>query len=324
MVSHRVIYILLIFVLLLGGIQPVSAQQGDTKTFDNGHTVSGEFLQFYNSVDDPQRIFGQPITVEFEDPLQPDIRIQYFDRVRMDYDKSQPAGKRIRLGKLGEFAHNDQKLGLPVPMPPTNAMCRPFSNGKSVCYGFMQLYDRYGEKYFGQPITNAEFTENGLQVQYFEYVRMEWRNEMPLGKRVVVSELGRGDFDTRIGNPELLKPRRDGTSIVTIKEVNPSLYAFTSHPLVVVGEKQSIYALLYDRYGQSIPGVSVRVTIIYPEGGPANQTISANQLTNELGFTEVDFVVQKIEPNKQIQVLVEALLPDGSQTTASTWFRTWW
>lgn len=319
MISRRAIYGLIILLLMLGGIRPVSALQGDSETFENGHTVSGEFLQFYHSVDDPQRIFGLPISVVFDDPLQPGIQIQYFQRARMDYDPSQPAGKRITLGKLGEFAHNEANPGQPVLLPPSNAMCRQFSNAKSVCYGFMQLYDRYGEKYFGLPITNAEYTVDGRQVQYFERVRMEWRNEMPVGQRVVISPLGLDDFEQRIGNSNLLKPPNGSIS----RKVVPALYAFTRRPLVAVGDMQSIYALIYDQYGQPIRGVNINITITYPQGGPGSQTISAPQ-TNELGYTEVSFTISKVLPNQVIQVSVEANMAGDINAAANTWFRVWW
>lgn len=329
-------FLLLIGVLLLGclapGIGPLNwgsnravaqgpdAQQTDSKTFPSGHVVRGEFLEFYNSVDDPDRIFGLPISIEFDDPIQPGIRIQYFQRVRMDYDPSKTAGQRISLATLGEYAYDEARPGQPLPITTNNAMCLAFPNRKSVCYAFMQLYERYGEAYFGQPITNAEFAEDGRVVQYFERVRMEWRGELPVNKRVVISELGRFDFDKRIGNSTWLKP--DSQQIPT--QIKPSLYVFTARALVA-GSKQNqqVFALIYDQYGKPIENVSINMKVVYPEGGPEPLNRKAEP-TNELGYTMLDFAIADIAPNQVIQVVVEAEIANGPKTTASTWFRVWW
>src|SRR5512133_2462996 len=104
MVPRRILYGLLIVALLFGGSQVIptgimraqaaahgaahgaalgsgQTQAGEEKQFDNGFTVSGEFLTFYRSVDDPDRLFGNPITIEFDDPTRPGFRMQYFERV---------------------------------------------------------------------------------------------------------------------------------------------------------------------------------------------------------------------------------------------------
>jgi hypothetical protein len=86
-------YILIFALLFL--CTPVAAQSSQAdeniRLFSTGHRVSGEFLAFCNSVDDPERIFGEPITEVLQDPLHKNIQFQYFQRVRMDYDLSKPS-----------------------------------------------------------------------------------------------------------------------------------------------------------------------------------------------------------------------------------------
>ena len=117
----------------------------------DGYPVCYAFLTFFDAYGGIAQ-FGYPISgIEYQDNRM----VQYFQRARMDYDPSKPAGQRISLANLGQFANNDTQPGQPVPLATNTPMCRAFPNGKYVCYAFMQLYDRYGEKYFGRPITNA-------------------------------------------------------------------------------------------------------------------------------------------------------------------------
>jgi hypothetical protein len=323
MMGRRIIFSLLVVIFLFGFSfnysKHVAAQEGNSETFPNGLIVSGEFLNFYRSVDDPERLFGLPYTVVFTDPFPPGKKIQYFDRVRMEYDASQPEGQRITLAPLGDYAHSDAQPGQPIPA--TANMCRSFTNGKSVCYAFLDLYNRYGEKILGLPITNAEYAENGRLVQYFTRARMEWRVEMPSGKRVVLTELGRIDFEKRIGNP--LYKTANGQQVIVPEKIDPKLYAFVARPLIANDHKQQVYALLYDQNDQPIQDAQIVIKVILPEGVPPIPNLPS-KATNEYGFTSSEFSVENLRPNQEVQVVIEAKIENGPTTTATTWFRVWW
>ncbi len=324
MFPRRVIYLLSILaacaVLLFSGSLPARAQDssGNSKTFDNGHTISGEFYTFYYSVKDPERIFGEPITVVFDDPLLPGKKVQYFDRARMELDPALPAGEQVSLANLGEFAYDPAHPGVPAPIQPNDPMCGSFPNEKRVCYAFLNLYNQYGVKYFGLPITNALFTEEGRLVQYFEKVRMEWRPEMPIYQKVVITPLGQVDFDRHIGDQRLRWPVNTGY----VQQVIPNVHAFAGRPLVANGETQQIYVLIHDQFGRGIKGASVTVTFFYPEDNSQGWGISGIN-TDDAGIAVGEYAVKGVQPNGVVRVKVEATV-NGEKVTTSTWFRVWW
>jgi hypothetical protein len=312
--------ILVIAAILLSGFSTVSAKDDGGEYFPRyGHWVRGEFLTLYHTVSDPSRIFGEPITAVFSDPLRPGIEIQYFERARMDYDPSKPEGKRVNLANLGEFVYADNHEGQPAGFSTATNMCRQIpENGPWVCFAFLQFYDaNNGAVYFGKPLADAEFVDGRL-VQYFERARMEWRTEMPAGQRVVLTELGQIDFDRRIGNSDLLKAEQ--SNIISLTE--PRVYAFTNHPLIANEQKQQLYILVTDQYNFPLSGVQVMVSVTYPGNRVENHVLGAT--TNKDGIVEDEFTVSNVQPNQVISVSVEANVSAGVKATTQTWFRTWW
>ncbi len=321
MIRRRVLYLLLVALLMFSFNYRVAAQEGDSETFSNGLTVSGDFLRFYHSVDDPDRLFGQPYTVVFDDPDKTGKQIQYFDRVRMELDPSKPEGQRVSLANLGELANKD--AGPVQPVSFASNMCRSI-NGIPVCYAFMNLYDQYGAGLLGQPISGAEYDSRGVLVQYFTRARMEWRVEMPDGQKVVLSTLGQWDFDNHISNPQLKNPT-SAPSIVLPQQIQPKLFAFVARPLMANGSKQTVYALLYNQYNRAIPDATVSV-VVSKEKDQDTQVIATLPATktNDYGFAMIEFPVENLDPNQEIQVTVTAQIANGPTSTASTWFRVWW
>ncbi len=320
MVYHRRLSILLTVLVMLVNISAASAQAEDGKYFSQtGHWVRGEFLEFYNSVDDPDRIFGTPITEALPDNLRKGIMIQYFTRVRMDLDPSLPEGRRVRLANLGLWMYDEAQRGLPVNLQENNAMCRVFSNGKSVCFAFLQFYERYnGLALFGQPVSDVEYANDRL-VQYFENVRMEWRHEMPVGQKVVITEIGRIDFDHRFGNPDLIAPNPFG---ITGFQRDLKVKAFVARPLVTSGEQQTIYVITHDQLLDPWADVQVEIVLKYP--GHESDPDRLVRLTGGDGFTSGQFMIPEIKPNQVIEVMVEASVPNGPTSTTTAWFRSWW
>jgi hypothetical protein len=318
MPQRRTWVIFLTVLVLLTSISAAPAQQEDTRFFEEtGHWVSGEFLEFYDSIPDAERLFGDPITEPLDDPLRDGISIQYFERVRLDYDPSKPAGKRVSVADLGLWLHDETQRGDPAGFSTNTPMCRQFTNRHFVCYAFLQMYDRNnGQSLFGQPVSDAEYINNRL-VQYFEHVRMEWRTEMPVGQRVVLTEIGQIAFQNGIGNPELLKP-------VPIPDYLRQLQVqvFVSRPVAASGEQQKVYVLVRDQYLKPVPDAQVIVTLTYPDGTPDSRR--ADVLTNTDGVTQAAFTIDEVEPNQTIQVDVEVVLTNGPKGEGSTWFRTWW
>jgi hypothetical protein len=313
----------LFLLVLLVFISSVAAQSpqdvGDnTRLFSSGHWVSGEFLTFYESAADPERLFGDPITEVLVNPLLDNIKVQFFQRVRMDYDPTKPAGQRISLANLGTWLYDETERGLPVNLSVNTPLCRHFpEKDKYVCYGFLQFYDRYnGKVYFGEPVSNVEYVNNRL-VQYFEHVRFEWRNEMPPNEKVVITEIGQMGFNLSYDNPDLLK----GVDIPN-SPIVPNVKAFVGSPILASGEVQQINIIVRDQYSQAIPGSDVEVTAIFPDGVRMNFRVK--QPTNEDGLTQISFPVENVTPNQVVEIEVTAQTPNGLECKGKTWFRIWW
>lgn len=317
---RRAIFSLMLLLLLaLAGWSSAGAQSSDQQYFPQyGHWVRGEFLTLYRSAGDPARIFGEPITGVFPDRLRPGIQVQYFERARMDYDPTKPVGQRVSLANLGEYIYDDTQSGQPADFSTSTNMCRVFSNGKSVCFAFLQFYNAYnGEKYFGMPLTGTEYLDGRL-VQYFQRARMEWRSEMPTGQKVVLTELGVIDFDHRVADPSLRKAEASDNVML----IEPKVYAFIAHPLMANGQQQQIYVLVRDQYDNPLPGTQVMITLVYPDGHTERRRPAA--FTNADGVTQDAFNVAHVSPNQVIQINVEADISSDLKGSATTWFRIWW
>lgn len=317
---HRYLIILIALLVLFSATAAQSSQgdDEDTRLFPTGHRVSGEFLSFYNSVDDPERLFGNPITEVLQDPFRENIQVQYFERVRMEYDPAQPAGQRVGLADLGIWLYDETQRGLPVNFSVSTPMCRHFPvNDKYVCFGFLQFYDRYnGDEIFGEPVSNVEYVNSRL-VQYFEHIRLEWRNEMPVNEKVVLTEIGRMGFDLMYDNPNLLR-----RVFIPNVPVTPNVKAFVARPLLAAGEEQHIDILVRDQFLQPIPDSDVQIAIIYGDKRKVN--IQVSQPTDNDGLTRISFPINYVQPNEVIEIIVTAQAPGGQTCTGQTWFRIWW
>jgi hypothetical protein len=324
MILRRVLFLIPVIsicaTLLLGGSQVSAAQGEEGKVFDNGHMVTGPFYTFYTSAgedEDSQAIFGQPITVVFDDPLPSGKKIQYFERARMELD---PATNQVSLASLGEFSYDPNQPGLPAPSPANDPRCRAFPNGKLVCYAFRDFYDKYGEEFFGPPVTNAIFTLESRLVQYFQNVRMEWNGTLD---RIVVTALGQVDFDKRVGNQTYRRPGRGAIpGAIPLPPTIPTLHAFAGKPLVASGDRQQVFVLLKDQFGEAIKGAPVTVTVYCPEDNIDGRGISG--ISSDVdGIAIAEFDVCDTKPNRVVRAEVTATV-NGKEEKTKTWFRVWW
>jgi len=236
----------------------------------------------------------------------------------MELDPSKPAGQQVSLADLGKWLYDETQRGSKVDLPVNNPLCRYFpKTDKYVCFGFLQLYDRYhGEKYFGEPVSDVEYVNNRL-VQYFEKVRMEWRNELPLNQKVVITEIGLIDYNRRIGDSIHDKP------VYFPKDpVKPYVRAFVDQPLLAVGEDQVIYIYVRDQYSRPVEGAQVELTISTDGKEPVN--LSVRQPTGSDGLTKEIITVPNVSPNQVVDIKVRVRTLEKKEAEGSTWFRIWW
>ena len=317
MFPRRVFLLILAALVMLSSLSARMPQQQDDGIFfeDAGFWVRGEFYQFYRAAPDPDRLFGNPISDPLPDPVRPGITVQYFERARFDLDPTRPAGQRVSLGDLGRNLRDEARPGEPANFSTNTPMCRAFSNGNTVCYAFLQFYDGHeGNVYFGPPVSDTEFLDGRL-VQYFEHARMEWLPDRPAGQRVVMSELGRIDYNIRVGQAP------EGGSRTGLP-TRLTAHAFTAAPVVAVGDSQEVFVVVYDQQGSPVPDANVMVTVRYPDGREENYR--PERLTNADGFTSIVFTVEDVAPNQVVEIIANVDVPNGPKATARTWFRIWW
>jgi hypothetical protein len=311
----KLITAVLVLILTFSTTGSASAQAAGEKYFpETGHTVRGEFLAFFENSPDALRLFGFPITEEFIDPINK-TRTQYFQRVRFDL-VSEKGNSKVQIAPLGKLLYDQNSQA--VDLPTNGPLCRRFSSGFSVCYAFLQFYDTYhGAEYFGNPIGPLEMHEGRL-VQYFEQARMEWRPELTAGERVSLTDLGRVYFDTRIGDPNILRPLPPNGIPKLLTQIKVS--AFVSQALIPANGIQTIYVIVQDQYLTPVKDTTVTIKLLLPDG---SENIYQAASSNADGISKVSFEVGNLPQNQVIQIKAIATHED-SQATTSTWFRIWW
>jgi hypothetical protein len=282
---------------------------------ETGHWVYGPFFQFYNAVNNPLLIFGYPITDQFTDPTNGTLT-QYFQHVRFDLVKSQDV-VAIEIAPLGTLLYEEDLPSAAVPI--TNSDCQFFpATQKSVCFAFLQFYNKHqGEQFFGNPI--SEIVEvNDQFVQYFERARMEWHANRLSGERVVLSDLGRIYYDTRVGNPARLSPS-PGSNILQLP-IKIHTNAFISNPVAAAETQQTLFVVVQDQFFNPVSGAMVSATLNLPDG---QKDVYRLQPTNEMGFCELNFTTGPLPINEVISIDVNVLFQD-QEAHARSWFRSWW
>ncbi len=309
----RWIGILLVLLGLLTSTSGVAqAQEGTSKYFpETGHNVSGEFWTYYQSVPNAQTVFGYPITEAFNDVKLGRV-VQYFTRARFELNPALPPGQRVQLTALGQLLYQ--------PGPGLNFFtpigCRSFDSGYSVCYAFLDFFDKNGgEAVFGQPISSFEFL-NGRIVQYFERARFDWYPEYPEGQKVVLADLGRSYFDSVGADPNLLSPVKPSNFPGGVLSLQPR--AFVLNAVVQPTDQQTVYVIVQDQTLSPVYNAFVTLTVYWAAGGPQSTTLS----TNKDGVVIVPFAVQKQPPGALITVKVQVSYGSLEGETETS-FRIW-
>lgn len=286
-------------------------------TFANGHSVSGAFLTQYNSVTDPLRIYGLPITDEFEGVAGFDIaRVQYFENARFDLVTAPDGSTSVVVANLGELTYRTD--GKSPPVPNAGPGCERFGSRRySVCRDFLAFYKRYGgENTFGLPIANLEFY-NGHFVQSFEKARLIWVPDSKDPDHIRLAALGLQYFDETVNDPSLLIP---GGSSPAGNPAQPHVEAYSRFGALPAGGTQEVFIYVYDVYNQPVADAKVTVTAILPDGSTAE--LDAGE-TNITGIKSFQYRNPNLEPEDIVtfDIRVQA----GDQTlTASTSYQVWY
>lgn len=310
--TRRLAALIFALTILLTSGGTVHAQPDDVQYFpETGHHVKGDFLHFYKSAQDPQLVFGYPITEQMTS--RDGKTVQYFQRARFELRADLPADQRVQLSPVGQALYqpaNQLKLN-------HTAGCDSFSTGYSVCFAFLDFYKANGGvRQFGNPISPFEFHEN-LIVQYFEKARFEWRADRPEDQRVVLTDLGRLYFEQLGEDPVQLKPVQplDATinAILSIRA-----RAFVLKPLTRITGQQTVYIIVQNQTSQAVSNATGKVTVSWPDGRAEDYFFTTNP--SGLGTVTFHFADQKKGELVPIDIVV---VYQGLAATTRTSFRVW-
>ncbi len=162
---------------------------------ETGHYLVGGF-KYYWDRNGGLSAFGYPLTEEFSEfipGLNLTRTVQYFERVRLEFDPNAKAGQEVSVGLLGKEAIA-LKYYVPGRFIPNTRDQSYFPETKhTVRLGFYQFWSRGGLGRYGYPLSE-EVDEKSLldgktyTVQYFERVKLEYNKDT---KQVQLGSLGR-------------------------------------------------------------------------------------------------------------------------------------
>jgi len=246
--------------------QDDTGEAGRVRYFpETHHTVTGDFLAFYESASNPKLVFGYPITEAYQDQSKGRL-VQYFERARFVYYPENPEELRVKLTSLGEIFHEKTAE---FPTQGNLPGCRYYpESGKYVCYAFLELFKAHGDAaQFGYPISNFEIRD-GRIVQYFQRARFEWHPELPTGQKVQLTDLGRQYFDLLGENPKLLLPISflGELSLIEKRVIKLQARAFLQYASTHQQGQQTVTVIVQDQNLVPVTGADITLEITFPSG----------------------------------------------------------
>ena len=312
----RVILLLSLLCLASGlGWQSTSAQPEGEKFFEQtGHHVSGDFFRFYFSVPNPAELYGYPISVVFRDATT-QLIVQYFEKVRFELHPENPISSRVVVSKLGEYMYSP---GAASPVPKSYAACRTIHpTDFRVCYDFLNFFKANGGvKQFGLPISNFELHGDRI-VQYFERARFEWHPELPFGKRVVLTDLGRQYFHLRGENPTYLIPEQDERALTSV--ISLRVRAYPKYAVTGTQGRQTVYIVVQNQAKSLLPNATVSLVVRWPSG--KEQHFDQLEPTDDKGITRHTLFFEAEELGL-VEITATASFAGAQQSTLTS-FRIW-
>ena len=316
------ILLLILLVNLSGGIltfaQGEDPSRDDSRYFpETRHWVDGDFLKMYESVPNPELVYGNPISVPFRESTRGRI-VQYFERARFEYVPDNPPELRVQITELGRLMYTSRQS---LPKLEKAPACRNFPEMKTqVCYSFLDFFETNGGvAQFGYPISNFE-VHNDLIVQYFQRARFEWHGELPDGPRVQLTNLGEKYFHLIKENPKYLIPPaysngNDRPQLVLTMKVR----AFTEKPFTPPTDIQTIYITVQDQYRIPLAGANLNLLVKFPDGSEELAELPVPTDKNGFARHTIDFENQ---PPGVVEIHINVEY-EGLQSQTITSIRVW-
>lgn len=284
---------------------------------ETGHMVIGDFLRTYESVSNPELVFGYPITEAFQDPEEERV-VQYFERARFELHLENPPELRVEISDLGSLSY---RPGPELPIPTNLQACRYYEETqKPVCFAFLDFFeDNGGVPIFGYPISSFELHDERI-TQYFQRARFEWHPELPVGNQVKLTDLGREYFDIKGEDPyHLLSIHLTTGSNLPRRIISMQVRAYPHTAIAPGSGEQTIYIVVQDQNLLPISGATIYLEIVDTGGISGNTVIPYS--TNDQGVVAYSFPYQNQRPGV-IVLRVHALF-EGLQGSTVTSFRIW-
>jgi hypothetical protein len=303
----------LVVILLFAARGIVQAQPAEVQFFpETGHTLRGEFLNYYNNAPDPKLVFGYPIT---EQMISRDGKtVQYFQRARFELITNAASTRRVHLTSLGQTLYTPGQ-----PQKISNPQACKFINGTGfpICFQFLDFYRaKGGFELFGSPISPLEMN-NGVLMQYFEKSRFEWRTDGFHG-RVVPTDLGRIYFDV-VGEDPVQRSPIEPLDAAISPVLSIRIRAYVSNPVTRPTGDQTVFVIVRSQTNQAVANASGMATVILPDG----TTQSFDFVTDTGGVAQISFNFsnQKAGETVPIEITVEYQnLRANTKTSFRIWF----
>jgi hypothetical protein len=309
------VIILIIGVLVVAG--PVGAQGGGRYYPETGHTLDSLFVDYFDAHGGLE-VLGYPITDSFIDPLSGQL-VQYLQNTRLELVR-EGEGTTVRLPAMGELLG-----GWANPMEQNESAasseegCRYYrESGHSVCYAFLDFYERHGgPPLLGYPI--SEFTlRNGRLVQYFQGFRLDWYPDEVLGQQVRVAPLGRAHFEMMGYDRSLLRARPpDGMIQYRVVELRPIVSVWK--PIVRASDRQQVYVSVTDQNFNPVRGAGVTLIVHFAD----QERMFIMPPTDQKGVSQLEFDFQGQPPGTNVTMQVWVIYGELLASSRDS-FRVWW
>lgn len=317
------IFTLILMVANLYGPHPAPLA-GEIRFENTGHKISGEVLGWYLQLENPEKVAGEAITSVFQLPGGT-LFAQCFEKMCVELHPEALLGERVVPMPIGQKLYEKYGHGEPLALLDDPSACRYFEQtGFYVCLDFLDFYDAHGgEAVFGPPISNF-VRQDGKIVQYFRNARFEWHANLPIGHRVVVSDLGYEYFHQYGGDQSKLLVADEDAVIDSLKAFEASkitleLQAYPRVATLPLGSEQTLFVLVYSHQLLPVEGAQISFQVTYPSGQVHNYVVPA--LTNAQGITSFTFpTLSEIGP---VNITVTASF-DGIEGMTTTSFHIWW
>lgn len=173
--------------------QPPRSSSLESRYFsETGHTVQGQFLQFYYKYGGANSL-GNPLSGEMD---VEGWRVQYFEYGRLEYHPENEPAYQVTVGWLGDLLHRRRPPISAQAIPPAGDPNHRYypKSGHTLSGNFLHYFDTHGGSVrFGLPISEP-FLLEGVLTQDFQSARFFWTPNA--GQPVTLEAIGRVHLKT--------------------------------------------------------------------------------------------------------------------------------